>query len=120
MERNNIRKAFKQLEQISNQMEQGLSMDLAMDGSGECGGMIHRSWNKWFRAQVEKVLAETNTTLEQLQEVATAWAERELEMGPKHITLSWGPKSSSFQKEKDIFDTKWGSLAFDLQQLNHA
>ena len=120
MNKKNIRKAFKQIEKLSNQMNEGAYMDRVMDGSGECSGMINRSWGRWFNTEVKKTLIENHITLDELKTIALEWGERELEMGPKHITLDWGYNGSSFQKEKDILDTKWGSLAFELTMVEQA
>ena len=36
-------------------LEVALGMDLMMDGSGECGGMIHKSYDKFFEAIYEEL-----------------------------------------------------------------
>ena len=111
----NIRKALKAVEKLSQQMETGMGMDLAMDGSGECGGMITEGWTKWFNGQIQKVLAENGVTLTELEKNSLAWGEKELEMGPDIVHISFDDKHY-IQKQKDIFDTRWGSLAFTLTQ----
>ena len=116
----NIRKALKQIESLSEQMNTGMYMDNLMDGSGECGGIIFNGWCKWFNTQLEKVLAETGVTLQEIYKTTDEWANRELEMGPKQIFISMYSRHNGMYKETDYLDTRWGNISFELQQLTHA
>lgn len=112
--KSNIRKALKSIEAISETMEQGMYMDNAMDGSGECGGIIANSWVKWFNHQLAHVLADNGVTLKEVMETADAWANRELEMGPKQVFISMYSRRNGMYKEADYFDTRWGNLGMTL------
>ena len=114
----NIRKALKAIEKLSTEMEQGMAMDNAMDGSGECGGIIAHGWSLWFNNQINKILAEAGVTLEEIKKTTDAWAKRELEMGPKKIFVSMFSRRSGMYKVTDYFDTRWGCINFELHQLN--
>jgi hypothetical protein len=112
----NIRKALKQIEKLSTEMDRGMGMDFAMDGSGECGGMIVQGWTKWFDNQLRRVLEENNVSLQRVRETADAWAKRELENGPKQIFISMYSRRQGMYKETDYLDTRWGNLAFTITQ----
>jgi len=117
LNKKNIRKALKSTETLLSQMYEGMYMDNLMDGSGECGGMISEGWVNWLNRQIQKVLADTGLTLSELEETSLAWGEKELEMGPDVVHISFDDKHY-IQKPKDIFDTRWGSLAFELSTMN--
>lgn len=119
MNKQNIRKALKQINKLSEQMSVGMYMDDQMDGSGECGRFIYEGWCSWFNAEVEQVLAETGVTLEQLFRVTDEWAKKELEMGPKQIFINMYGKKKGMYKAVDYLDTKWGSIAFELSQYKY-
>jgi len=112
----NIRKALRAIENLSDIMDRGMYMDNAMDGSGECGGIIANGWCNWFNKQLTAVLAETGVTLEEIQTVTADWAKRELEMGPKQIFISMYSRHHGMYKETDWFDTRWGNLNFTIAQ----
>jgi hypothetical protein len=112
----NIRKALKKIEKLSQVMERGMEMDFAMDGSGDCGGIIVTGWCNFFNRQLEKTLAETGVTLEEIQKVTAEWAKRQLEMGPKQIFVSMYSRRQGMYKEVDWFDTRWGNLNFTIAQ----
>lgn len=112
-----IRKAFKSIEKLSETMEQGMYMDNAMDGSGECGGIIFNGWVNWFNRQLSRVLVDNQVTLDELKKTANEWANLELEMGPKQIFIamySSRRKKEGFRKEVDFLDTKWGNILMFL------
>lgn len=119
----NIRKALKAIEKLSEEMDRGMGMDFAMDGSGECGSIIAKGWRDWFNRKMGNILADNGVSLQQIQETADAWANRELEMGPKKtfvIVHNGCGKKEGFYKEVDIFDTRWGNLSFAIHSsLNY-
>ena len=119
----NIRKALKAIEKLSLEMDRGMGMDFAMDGSGECGSIIAKGWRDWFNRKMGNILADNGVSLQQVQETADAWANRELEMGPKKtfVTMHNSRRNpQGFWKEVDIFDTRWGNLSFAIHSsLNH-
>ena len=110
----NIRKALKTIEELSNRMAEGMYMDNAMDGSGECGSIIADGWVKWFNRQLAQVLADNGVTLQEVMETADMWANRELEMGPKKIFVSMYSRRAGMYKETDYLDTRWGNLVMTL------
>ena len=114
----NIRKVLKSIEALSETMEQGMYMDNAMDGSGECGGIIADGWVKLFNRQLAQVLVENGVTLQEVKETAHAWTERELEMGPKKIFISMYSRRKGMYKEVDYLDTRWGNLGMTLELIS--
>lgn len=50
-------------------MIQGEYQDNAMDGSGDCGGIIARGWEKWIEKRKEAIREELDLTQEEFEQV---------------------------------------------------
>ena len=116
----NIRKALKEISHLSDEMNYGMDMDNAMDGSGECGGIIFNGWCNWFNRELTAVLSSNQVTLSQVMEVADTWAKRELENGPKKIFIPMYSRRKGLYKVVDYCDTKWGNVANSIHNMIHA
>ena len=116
--KNNIRKALREISNLSDQMHQGMYMDNAMDGSGECGGIIADGWTNWFNRQLTNVLSTNGVTLTEIEEVTNTWANRELDKGPKKIFIKWSRKHGMY-KDRDFLDTKWGNIYFIINSYTN-
>ena len=114
-----IRKALKEIQTLSDAMSEGMYMDNAMDGSGECGGIIADGWNRWFQTQVNNVMIHHNLTLTEVIQKCDEWAHKELQMGPKKVFIPVFTKKDGLCKEVDYFDTKYGALRFTISQAQY-
>lgn len=110
----NIRRALKAIEELIEEVDRGMYIDNAMDGSGECGGMIARGWAKWFNAELDEILKGHGIGLQEMYDTTDAWAKRELEMGPKKVFISWNSRGAGMYKEVDYTDTRWGAVAVTM------
>jgi hypothetical protein len=117
LNKQNIRKSLKAIEKLSEEMENGMNMDFAMDGSGECGRIIIQGRINWFNRELQKILTDNNLTFNEVEKITNEWAKRELEMGPKQIFISMYSRRKGIYKEIDYLDTKWGNLSFTLHNF---
>lgn len=106
-----IKQVLRRILSYQEQMHIGIHQDSLMDGSGECGSYIYRGWHNWYGRKLTKILADTGVTLGELQEAAVAYANKELELGPKEVTICWSPGHCT-TKPKDITDTYYASFLF--------
>lgn len=119
MNKKNVKQAIKEIIILSDEMEIGISMDNAMDGSGECGDIILRSWILWFNKKLSDILKKHNVTMSEILICSQEWANKELSMRPKkEVFIRAFSRREGFYKPIDYFDTKYGSVNFIIQQLN--
>ena len=116
--KSNIRKALNKITQISNEVNEGMRMDLMMDGSGECGGIIADSWHNWYKERVNSICNEIGVTLDTLIKTTTSWANVELEKTSPKIWVSMYSKKNGQWMERSFFDTRWGMFSCELSNLS--
>lgn len=108
---------LKQINRNLEYMDVGLEMDNEMDGSGECSGIIHDSWVRWFRSQLASILWRHRISFKELLELCKKWGELELEKGPKEVWVFLYSKKDGTYMHIDFTDTKYGLMHMELTML---
>jgi len=108
-----MRKEIAKITKIIDQMSVCIEMDLAMDGSGECGPIILNAHRNWAVNSINSVLSETNKTIKDVKILLTEWANKELEKSNKYIFIKFS-RRKKFKKEKSFLDTKYGNILLTI------
>ena len=108
-----MRQVAKQMMELIRSANRGIEMDNMMDGSGECGAIIAKSYMRHVNASVRRIVEEHKVSLADVIAQADEWARIEFSRGSKTAKVKMGYRRW-IHFPTDVNETKWGSFNMAL------